>query len=302
MSTPWGVIAIIAFVAALLGVSFAVSMQWRALQAARDELRSRQNELMRASRMVMMGELSVWIAHEINQPLGAILANTAAAELLLAQRQLPLGELRDVLADILTDIRTDDLRAHDVIRSLRGLLEEQDVAASELDLHHTLAESARVLAADARRRQVQFVFLPRATNCCVLGDKVQLQQVMINLLINAMDAMQQTPVAARTVEIETADRDDCVEVQVRDRGHGFGALDGEALFASFFTTKQGGMGMGLSIARTIVQAHHGSIAAMPRAGGGAVFVVQLPPTVCGASSAEAKAASERMPSSTMALG
>jgi len=266
--------AIIAAVLLLLLIPAAAlaALQQRRLNVTRAELRRRETELLRATRLATLGELSASIVHEITQPLGAILANAAAAELLLAQRQLPLDELRRILADI----RADESRAHAVIQRLRALLERRELEGAEIDLHAALADVSKILAGAARQRQIRIVLRPRAQRCTVLGDQIQMQQLMLNLLINAMDAMGETPPALRTVEVDTCDGPRGIELRVSDRGHGFAAEQSEALFASFFTTKNGGMGLGLSIARAIVRAHRGSIAAAPRPGGGAVFTVLLP--------------------------
>ncbi|MCW7538552.1 ATP-binding protein [Aquabacterium sp. A7-Y] len=231
-----------------------------------------ESELARAARLATLGELSASIAHEVNQPLGAILSNTDAAQLLLAQRPLPVEELRRIVARI----RADNLRAHEVIRRLRTLMERHEVEFNPVDVHDVLDDAIQLLAGEAKQRRVEFECRSAPGCAIVLGDKVQLQQVMLNLMVNAMDAMRCTPVPLRKVEVVARAGDSDIEVQISDRGHGLGELDPETLFKSFFTTKEGGMGLGLSIARSILLAHQGSIAAAPRPGGGAVFSVRLP--------------------------
>jgi C4-dicarboxylate-specific signal transduction histidine kinase len=259
-------------VAAAIAVMFLLVVQRRALVAARRQLRMRDGELAHAVRLAAAGELSASIAHEINQPLGAILSNADAAEMLLARPQVPLAEVRRILADI----RSDDLRAHEVIRRLRGLLERRETERRPTDVHAPVGDALAVLASEAARRRVELVLQRAATRTLVLADSVQLQQVLMNLVINAMDACAGMPEPLRRVLVETADIEGGVLVRVSDRGEGFGPHESEALFTSFFSTKKGGMGLGLSIARTIVEAHDGTIVAAPRAGGGAVFTLRLP--------------------------
>jgi len=283
------IFASLAAVAAVVALLIALFVQHRAMCELRGELRKRDTELAHAARLAAAGELSASIAHEINQPLGAILANADAAEMLLARPQAPLAEVRRILADI----RADDMRAHEVIRRLRGLLERREAERGQMDVHAAVSDALGVLDGEARRRRVELQFQRGAARGTVLGDRVQLQQVLMNLLLNAMDASAGLPAALRRVNVETVDDGDDVVVRVSDRGAGFGAHEGEALFASFFSTKQGGLGLGLSIARAIVQAHEGTIHAAPRNGGGAVFTMRLP--VLAMADAPARA---RAPSST----
>jgi len=235
---------------------------------------SGRDDLARAARLAAMGELSASIAHEIAQPLGAILSNADAAELLLARDEVPLDELRDILADI----RAQDLRAHEIIRRLRALLEHRETQRCDVDLHAALDDVIKLVEGEAMRRRIALTLQNDAHDATLHCDRVQLQQVLLNLLLNAMDAMRDTPAASRRVlvRMRERERDGCVELQVCDRGHGFAAHEAGRLFESFYTTRDGGMGMGLSIARSIVLAHGGSIAAAPRARGGAVFTVLLP--------------------------
>jgi signal transduction histidine kinase len=249
--------------------------QRRALVAARSEAQEHRSELAHAGRLAMVGELSASIAHEINQPLGAILSNADAAELLLESRDVRLDEVRQILGDI----RSDTLRAHEVIRRLRSLLEKHEVELREVDLHAALADVIQVVAAEAQRREIDVQTRLGARAAIVQGDKVQLQQVVLNLTLNAMDAMAGTPPGLRRVTLTTADADGRVELQVRDNGHGIKEQDAGRIFSSFYTTKEGGMGLGLSIARSIVQAHGGTLSASSRPGRGAVFTLCLPKSI-----------------------
>jgi signal transduction histidine kinase len=250
----------------------ALLLQRRRRRQAEAESVRRRLELGRAMRFAAMGELTASIAHEINQPLGAILANAEAAELLLQNGQAGTGQLREILADI----RRDDLRAHEVIRRLRALLEKHEVRHEPMRLHAALADVLALLAPEAERRGVTLEQHFDALDDRLLGDAVQLQQVLMNLVLNAMDAMDQTEPGDRSVRITTAERGDALALSVADRGCGIAAAMQETIFDSFVTTKAHGMGLGLPIVRAIVETHHGRIAVASQPGGGASFTVTLP--------------------------
>lgn len=233
---------------------------------------SSRAELAHASRLAVAGELAAAVAHEINQPLGAILSNADAAEMILESG----AERHDLLRTILADIRRDDVRASEVIRRLRTLLQKNQVEAGPFSLDEAVTEVERVLRPEARRRGVTLTVQLANAPTELMGDRIQVQQVLINLVLNAMDAVADVAPAQRQVSLvvqETADR--CT-VKVSDRGHGIAAADVRRVFDSFFTTKRSGMGLGLSIARTIVEAHGGSIGVEEASSPGAVFVVSLP--------------------------
>jgi signal transduction histidine kinase len=258
---------------ALQGVVIAALLVQRRLRR-NAELAARQQlaELAHAARLATAGELTAAIAHEINQPLSAILSNAEAAELMLAAEPLPLDEVRHILADI----RSDDLRASEVIRHLRGLLGKHAPEMESLDLNALAADVLGLLAVEAARRGVMldtdFGALPP-----VYGDRVQLQQVLLNLILNGMDAMADTPAAARRITVRTATNGNGgAAVAVSDAGHGIAAERLPTLFDSFTTSKQDGMGLGLSIARSIVEAHGGKIRAENNPDQGATFRFTLP--------------------------
>ena len=229
-------------------------------------------KLAHASRLTVMGELSASIAHEINQPLGAILANAEAGELLLEAGPRRLDDVRQILADI----RKDDLRASEVIRRMRELLQNRPLEREPLDPSEVAADVLRLLGADAARRGVVIEGDLAPALPPVHGDRATLQQVLVNLLLNGMEAMVDTPASLRRLALRTARHATGVEVTIADSGHGLdpGALP--RLFETFFTTKKDGMGMGLSISRSIVEAHGGRIWAENRPEGGAVFRFTLP--------------------------
>lgn len=246
--------------------------QRRRRREAEGDAVERRRELAGATRLAAMGELSASIAHEIRQPLGAILSNAEAAEMLIESGQIDLAQLREILADI----RRDDLRAHEVIRRLRALLQQQQVEHAPLRLHEALGEALALIAPEAARRGVRVERAFAAADDRMLGDRIQMQQVLVNLVRNAMDATEGLPPERRVVGVSTADVTDGIELRVTDRGHGIAAEHRQRLFEAFFTTKSRGMGMGLSIVRSIVEAHCGGVAAAAVAPQGTVFTVRLP--------------------------
>jgi PAS domain S-box-containing protein len=241
-------------------------------QAEAETLRQRV-ELAHVARVSTMGELAASVAHELNQPLGAILANAEAADLFLNQNPPALDELRDIL----TDIRKDDERASEVIRRMRALLRKHELERQPLEINSVAADVLQVVSSDAALRNVVISAdlapgLPR-----ILGDRVHLQQVLLNLILNGMDAMAGEARGRRRLSLRTRlGADGQVEIAVMDSGHGIPPDKLPRVFEPFYTTKPSGMGMGLSISRTIIAAHHGRITAETNSTGGATFRVTLP--------------------------
>jgi signal transduction histidine kinase len=238
------------------------------------EIQSQQRlvELAHVNRHSTANELSASIAHEINQPLGAILSNSEAAQLLLDAQSPDLDELREIIADI----HRDDQRAADVIRRLRSLVSKKPFELRTIDFNETMGEVIELVSVTARQRGVNLIGSFATTSLPVHGDGVQLQQVAINLIINAMDAMLQVKGNAPEIVVRTVRGGDHVELIISDNGPGIPPDIILEIFNPFFTTKTEGMGMGLSIARTIVEAHGGSIWAENRLRGGAKFHIVLP--------------------------
>jgi PAS domain S-box-containing protein len=229
--------------------------------------------LAHAARLAAVGELTASIAHEINQPLGAILSNADAAELLLEAGSPPLDKVRTILADI----RKDDLRASEVIRRVRALLRKRELAMLPLDLNEVAGEVGRLVAANASRRNVALETELAPALPAVRGDRVHLQQVLLNLLLNAIDATLDTPPAERRIVVRTErDGEGTVRVSISDRGHGVPSDKLPRIFDAFVTTKEHGLGLGLALARSIVEAHGGRIEARNNPGGGATFCFVLP--------------------------
>jgi signal transduction histidine kinase len=228
-------------------------------------------ELAHASRLAIAGELTASIAHEINQPLGAIHSNVAAASLMLEAGE-PLSELRQILEDI----RRDNVRASDVVRQLRKFVEKHEVDHKLVNLNNSAADMQVVLRAEAQRRHVDLQVRQQGSDVEVIGDRIQIQQVLINLVLNAMDAVAGETEGRRTVLVIIAKSDDTASISVVDTGHGIASDHEDKLFDSFFSTKQSGIGLGLSIVRTLVEAHGGMVWAQNQPSGGAAFHVEFP--------------------------
>jgi signal transduction histidine kinase len=244
----------------------------RRRQLAEVQVGRRTAELAHFNRYSIAGELTASIAHELNQPLGAILTNAETAELALKSSTPDLDELREIVADI----RDDDKRASEVLQRLRSLLKKAPYEINDLDLNEIAGESVQLHSPLSIDREINLIGFPAPLPLPIRGDRVQLQQVLLNLIVNAMDAVSGMPRAERRVTVSTARDYDFAEVSVSDTGAGIPAGKIKEIFESFFTTKAQGMGLGLSIARTIVEAHEGQIWAENKAASGAVFRIKLP--------------------------
>ncbi len=242
---------------------------------ARAELKiaEQRNQLTHLSRVSMLGELSGSLAHELSQPLTAILGNAHAARLLLGQSEPDLNQLRDILKDI----EADDERAGEVVRRLRLLLKRGEIQFQPLSANELVEDVLKLLRSELIDRGV-IAHSRLAPSLPVLqADRVQLQQVLINLVTNACDAMADVPRDARALKISTGlDGDGGVLISVSDAGPGIAARELEQVFEPFFTTKENGMGLGLSVCRTIVNAHRGKLWVESISDRGAKFHLLLP--------------------------
>ena len=236
------------------------------------ETARQRNELAHASRLTMMGELTASIAHEINQPLGAILSNAETAEILLQSKQPRLEEVQQILADI----RKDDQRASEVIRRMRELLLKRELELKLIDLNAVASDVLRLVDGETHRRGVEIEKQFADILPAVRGDVIHLQQVLLNLILNGMEAMSESSKNRRLTMRTVYDGKGNVEVAVEDLGPGIPPDRLPRLFDSFFTTKTHGMGLGLSIVRSIVEAHGGRIWAENNSSGGACFRFALP--------------------------
>jgi len=243
-----------------------------AQRRAEKETRELRSSLAHSDRVTLLGQLASALAHELSQPLGAILRNAEAAELMLQEPAPDLEELRAIV----TDIRLDDQRAGNVIDHLRSLLKRRSLDLQPVELNGVITEVLSLVQADAAGRHVKLVCSAAPELPNVRGDRVHLQQVLLNLLVNAMDAVGGVATEARKVQVTTHRADGLVEIRVFDNGPGISGGSPERLFEPFYTTKANGMGMGLAVSRTIIEAHKGRIWAENRPEGGACFCFTLP--------------------------
>jgi signal transduction histidine kinase len=264
-----GMLAVVLFQMLLIG-----GLVFEHRRRRRAELESRRHLATMAHlyRRAAMGQLTASLAHELNQPLEAILHNAEAAKILLSSGTTQLDEIREIVEDI----RKDDRRASDVIRRLRTLLRKRELETEPLDVNHVATETMAVVAPDAASRGVQVDLDLPATPSIVSGDRVHLQQALLNLVLNGMEAMSDVPPDRRRLVVRAARHNGSVDVSVTDSGPGIPHDVAPHIFEPFFTTKGEGMGMGLSIVRSIIEAHDGRIAAETNPQGGATFRFSLP--------------------------
>ena len=234
-----------------------------------------RDELAHLSRVAMLGELSGSLAHELNQPLTAILSNAQAAQRYLAQSPPRV----DKLAEILTDIVKSDHRAGAVIQRLRSLLRKEEAQRHPLDVNEVVEESLRLMRSDLLNRQVVVSTELAAALPVVSGDRNQLQQVLLNLVINGCDAMDGHRADCRLMVRTQRTANGNVEFSVTDRGEGIPSADLERIFEPFVTTKSHGLGLGLAICRSIVEAHGGRLWATNNADRGATLHCEFPSRV-----------------------
>jgi len=241
-------------------------------KVAEQEARELRDELAHVGRVTSLGALTGSLAHEINQPLASIMANAQAALRLLDSPRLDKAELRDALDDIVSD----DRRAGEVLRRLRALLTKEAPESRPLDIKDTMEEILQLVHSDVVMRRVALETDLATDLPLVQGDRVQLQQVALNLLINAFEAVQDLDVARRRVALQATRQDGQVVVSVVDYGRGIATADIDRIFEPFYTTKPDGMGLGLPICRTIAVSHGGALTAAANDHGGMTFSLRLP--------------------------
>ena len=229
-------------------------------------------QLTHLSRVALLGEMSGGLAHELNQPLTAILSNAQAAQQFIANKTIDDAELQDILRDIIAA----DERAGAVIQRLRALFKRGETQVQRLDANELVKEVLSLAHGDLATRSVETVLQLAPGLPPVDGDRVQLQQVMLNLIMNASEAMAASEPAERRLLIRTAPTRNFVHVSFTDRGSGFAPELHDRLFEPFYTTKVQGLGLGLSISRSIVSAHGGRLWGRATEGRGATFFISLP--------------------------
>ena len=240
---------------------------------AEQETQNLRQEIAHVDRVAMLGQLAASLAHEINQPLGAILRNAEAAELFMQNESPDLEEVRAILADI----RKDDQRAGNIIERMRRLLKRHNLDKRTVHVGELVGDVVALVQADAAERHVKLEVAVADDLSPVIGDRVHLQQVLLNLIVNGLDALDEANGEDRRVSITALRRGpQTVEIAVGDSGCGIPVDKLTHIFDSFFTTKPNGMGMGLPISRTIIEAHGGKLWAENKNEGGASFRFTLP--------------------------
>jgi C4-dicarboxylate-specific signal transduction histidine kinase len=249
-----------------------ISHDVRERKRVEEGLREAHAELARVSRIASMGELSASIAHEVNQPLTAIIANASACARMLDAQPLDMDELREAIGDI----KASGKRASEIITRIRNQVKKSDSGRHKLDINEVIVEVMPLIRGEVDRHQAKLETHLEHNLPVILGHRVELQQVLINLLMNGIEAMTTTMNGPRalTVRSQLATTGEVV-VAVRDCGPGFPADHMGKLFNSFFTTKPNGMGMGLNISRSIIEAHGGKLWATLNPTGGATFQFAL---------------------------
>ncbi|HET7084476.1 MAG TPA: MASE1 domain-containing protein [Rhizomicrobium sp.] len=231
-----------------------------------------QDQLAHLARVGMLNTLSGALAHEINQPLAAIRVNTEAAMYLLTKQTVPFEELRATL----NDIREDGKRAGEVLNQARAMLKKETASREEVELNSAVGDVAKLMQPVTLKFGVQLDIQLESPSKPIWADRVQIQQVVMNLLMNACEAVQQKDRLHRQVRLTTSFSADMASVTVADNGPGISDADIKRLFEPFYTTKTSGMGLGLAICRSIVRAHYGGLTAVQNLDGGLTFAVELP--------------------------
>ena len=237
-----------------------------------EALRASEAETARLMRQALVGELSGTIAHELNQPLAAILLNAETAQLLIGQKNVDLGRIQEIVADIIEA----DRRASEVIGNVRKLLKKGESRSKLIDLNRLIELTMHLLRGELMKHKVNIDFVPAKNLPMISGDRVQLQQVLLNLIMNAMEATSAKTPSQRVINITSRANEEKMEVAIVDCGSGVAAEDQTRLFQPFFTTKQHGLGLGLSICTRIIKAHGGTLSIENNAGDGATAIVALP--------------------------
>jgi signal transduction histidine kinase len=240
---------------------------------AEEALNRARSELAHVTRVTTLNALTASIAHEVNQPLSGIVSNAGATLRFLAGDAPNLEEAREAVRDIVRDGK----RAGEIITRIRALTKRTATRREQLDLNETISEVLAIIGDEAKRHSVIVRTQFADTLSPVTGDRVQLQQVVLNLVMNAMEAMSSVSERPRELVITTQNIDaDCVQATVEDSGIGIASDAVDKIFDSFYTTKTGGMGMGLSISRSILQSHGGRLWAVAKDAPGTMFHFTVP--------------------------
>ncbi|MEO8439675.1 MAG: PAS domain S-box protein [Spartobacteria bacterium] len=256
-------------VSELIGVTIDLTAQKQATL----QLQALRQQMAHLSRVAVMGEMAASLAHELNQPLAGIVSNAGAGQRFIDRGDVSLRDLRELLADIGADGR----RAGDVVRGIRSMVRKSEAARRPVNLNELVLNVVHMVAPEALLQSIEVKTVLEPNLAAVEVDPIQLQQVLLNLLMNAFDAMRDTPVPQRKVIISTArEGESAVRTSVRDYGTGLAEETGDRIFEQFYTSKKEGLGMGLAIARSLVESYSGTIVAENADGHGAHFHFVLP--------------------------
>ena len=268
----WWVIGTFSFTCLMILVVFILASNLIKRKLAEQQAARTRNELAHIARVSTVGQLGQSLAHEINQPLAAIRVNAEVAGKLLAEERPDLEEVRAAL----TDIVADNKRAQEVIACIRSLVRNSPPEHARVDLNQLATSTAQVMSSDAASKGIDLRLDLQTELPHVIGDNVQLQQVVMNLVLNAVESVSESLSSRRVVTVKTAADHGRVRLSVRDTGPGIGKETVQHLFEPFFSTKPQGLGLGLSICRTIAEAHGGSLDLVPHTKDGAEFCLYLP--------------------------
>lgn len=252
-------------------LAIVIALTWQVVdEALKADYYAREVEQL--SRAVLLGEMTAGIAHEINQPLAAILSNAQAARRFLERDDPDFDEIREIVDDIIAD----DKRAGSIVHGMRGMLRREKTAETLLDVNDTVRSVVKLLAGDLHANDIVLDLSLQPEPGAIRADAVQMQQVLVNLILNSVRAVSDRPQDRRQVTISSVSADGKVSITVADQGHGIGKELMPRLFEPFVTRSKDGLGMGLAISRRIVERFGGSIRAENRDTGGAVFRVTMP--------------------------
>jgi two-component system, LuxR family, sensor kinase FixL len=265
----------------LQGVSLDITRR----KTAELEAQAHRNEAAHLLRVASLGELSSGLAHELKQPLTAILSNVQAAQLLLTRDTIDLAQVREILSDIVVD----DKRAAEIIDRLHVLIKRREFQPQPLDANQLIRDVLQLMNHELAARSVQVVMELTADALSIRGDRVQLQQVLLNLILNAVDSVSQPLKNDRRLTLRSGRMaDNVIQISVADTGHGIAPGEEEKIFESYYTTKPGGLGLGLSLSRSILTAHGGHLRAENQGSGGATFHCTIPEWADGCADAQSR--------------
>ena len=281
----WYTIAALAIIALQTALIVDLLLQHSRRRKSETDLQRNREQLAHVTRVSTMGELAASLAHELNQPLTAILSNAQAAQRFLNAKPADLKEVREILDDIVTD----NSRAGEVIRRMRALVKKEKLEFAPIDIASVIGDVVQLVHSDGILRNIHVEIECQEGLPSARGDRVQLQQVVLNLLVNAFDAMKEMTATERNVKVGAKTNGaDTVEISVRDHGTGLTSDELAKVFQPFYTTKREGLGMGLPISRSIIEAHGGRLWAENNVDLGATFHFTLP-AIDGAASRPATA-------------